>query len=173
MPPLPVGNIRLHTEQTVFRFPYRFVCRHGDNINRHHQIAVEVSQLRHHTVLDIGSVLTQKKDSPVTVAHFEVVLFKFHRIRADIVLEAVSLFAGFLYIKVERGFLPHTVEIVKNTQPFVCFQFHALAAEPSEVGNQVSAHTSKIIPCVLNILLVDGNRYILILHDGICACGFF
>ena len=85
----------------------------------------------------------------------------------------MSLFAGFLYIKVERGFLAHTVEIVKNTQPFVCFQFHALAAEPAEVGDQVSAHTGEIIPCVLNILLVYGNRHILILHDGVCAYGFF
>ena len=85
----------------------------------------------------------------------------------------MSLFAGFLYIKVERGFLAHTIEVVEDTQPFIGFQLHALAAEPAEVGNQVSAHTGKIIPCVLNILLVDRNRHILILHDGICACGFF
>ena len=85
----------------------------------------------------------------------------------------MSLFAGFLYIKVERGFLAHTVKVVKDTQPFIGFQLHALAAEPAEVGDQVCAHTGKIIPCVLNILLVDENRHILILHDSICACGFF
>ncbi len=122
------------TPSRRFSAPYRFVRWYGDNINRHHQDPGQVSQLRHHTVLDIGSVLTQKKDSPITVAHFEVVLFKFHRVRADIVLEAVSLFAGFLYIKVERGFLAHTIEVVEDTQPFIGFQLHALAAEPAEVA---------------------------------------
>ena len=84
----------------------------------------------------------------------------------------MSLFAGFLYIKVERGFLVHTVKVVEDTQPFISFQLHAFAAEPAKVGDQVSAHTGKIIPCVLNILLVDGNRYILILHDSICSRRF-
>ena len=84
----------------------------------------------------------------------------------------MSLFAGFLYIKVERGFLAHTVKVVEDTQPFIGFQLHALAAEPAEVSDQVSAHTGKIMPCVLNILLVDGNRHILILHDGICPRRF-
>ena len=42
-----------------------------------------------------------------------------------------------------------------------------------KVGDQVCAHTSKIVSCVLNAFLADGNRHILILHDCVCACRFF
>ena len=85
----------------------------------------------------------------------------------------MSLFTGFLHIKVERGFLSHTIKVVEDTQPFVCFKFHALAAKSAKMSDQVCAHTSKIVSCVLNAFLADGNRHILILHDCVCACRFF
>ena len=72
----------------------------------------------------------------------------------------------------ERGFLSHTIEVVEDTQPFVCFKLHALAAEPAEVGDQVSSHTGEVGAGVLYILFADGNRHILILHNGICPRRF-
>ena len=68
----------LNAKQSALCFSYRFIGRNGYNVNGHHQVAIQVGKLGYHTVLDIGSVLTKKKDSPVTVSHFEVVLFKFH-----------------------------------------------------------------------------------------------
>ena len=61
---------------------------------------------------------------------------------------------------------------MKDTQPLVCFKLHALAAEPAEVGNQISAYTGKVGAGVLYILFADGNRHILILHNGVCPRRF-
>ena len=166
---LPVGNVRLNPKQSALCFSHGFIGRNGYNINRHHQVAIQVGKLGYHTVLDIGSVLTKKKDSPVTVSHFEVVLFKFHCIRANIILEIVSLFSRFLNIEVVGGFLPDTEEIVDNSQPFIGFKLHTFASESCKVGNQVSTDTGKIGSCVLHALFVDGDSNILILNDRICT----
>ena len=165
---LPVGNVRLNPKQSALCFSHGFIGRNGYNINRHHQVAIQVGKLSYHTVLDIGSVLAKKKDSPVTVSHFEVVLFKFHCIRANIILEIVSLFSRFLNIEVVGGFLPDTEEIVDNSQSLIGFKLHTFTSESCKVGNQVSTDTGKIGSCVLHALFVDRDSNILILNDGIC-----
>ena len=166
---LPVGHIGFHAQQTVLRFPDGFVGGDGNYINGQHQVAVEVGQLRHHSVLDIRRILTQEQHPAVAFPDLEIVLFKLHRVGADEVLEVVSLFAGFLHIKAKAGFLARTVEVMENAEAFVGFHLHALAAKPAEVGDQVCAHTGKIASCFLHILLVHGDGDILLLRIGVCA----
>ena len=58
-PALPVGDIRLHTQQPGFHLAYRFVGRDGDNVDGEHHVPAQIRQLRHQTVLDIGSVILE------------------------------------------------------------------------------------------------------------------
>ena len=170
---LPVGRIGFNTEQTTFSFPYRFVSRHGNNINRHHQIAVEVGHFRYHTVLDIGSILPQEQHSAVTLSDFEIVARKLHRVRADEILEVVTFSVGFLDVEAELRFFTGTVKVVENAEPFIRLQLHALTAEPSEVGNQVGTHTGKIVSRFLDILLAYRNGDIFLLNDRVCTGRLF
>ena len=41
---LPVGHVGFHTKQSVLDFPYRFIRRNWQDINRQHQIPAEVTQ---------------------------------------------------------------------------------------------------------------------------------
>ena len=41
------------------------------------------------------------------------------------------------------------------------------------MGGKVSTHTGKVCSCFLHIFLVDGNGDIFLLHDAVCAGGFF
>ena len=173
LPALPVGRIGFYTEQAAFSFPHGFVRGHGDNINGHHQIAVEVGHFRYHTVLDIGGILSQEQHSAVTLTDLEIIARELHRVRADEILEVVSLSAGFLDVEAELRFFTGTVKVVENAEPFIRLQLHALTAEPSKVGDQVSTHTGKVVSRFLHILLAHRNGDVLLLNDSVCAGRFF
>ena len=173
LPALPVCDVRLNAKQSALRFTHRFVGGNGYNINRHHQIAVKVCKLRHHTVLDIRRILTQKKHSAVAISDFEIVAFKLHRIGADIVFEIVSLLPCFLNVKMKRAFLTDSVKVVENSQSFICFKLGAFASKPAEVSDQVCADTGKVVSCFLDVFLVDRDGNILVLHNGVCSGCFF
>ena len=68
-----------------------------------------------------------------------------HRIRADEILEVVTLSAGFLDVEAELRFFTGTVKVVENAESFIRLQLHALTAEPPKVGDQVSTHTGKVV----------------------------
>ena len=169
LPTLPVGRIGFNAEQTAFGFSHGFIRGYGDNINGHHQIAVEVGHFRYHTVLDIGSILPQEQHSAVTLSNLEIVARELHRVRADEVLEVVSLSAGFLDVEAELRFFTGTVKIVENAKSFIRLQLHALTAEPPEVGNQVGTHTGKVVSRFLHILLAHRNGDVLLLNDSVCT----
>ena len=172
LPTLPVGRIGFHAEQTAFRFPHGFIRGYGDNINGHHQIAVEIGHFCNHTVLDIRSVLPQEQHSAVTLSDLEIVARELHRIRADEILEVVTLSAGFLDVEAELRFFTGTVKVVENAEPFIRLQLHALTAESPEVGDQVSSHTGKVVSRFLHTLLAYRNGDVLLLNDSVCAGRF-
>ena len=169
LPTLPVSRIGFNTEQTTFGFPNGFIRGYGDNINGHHQIAVEIGHFRNHTVLDIRSVFSQKQHSAVTLTDLEIVARELHRVRADKILEVVTLSAGFLDVEAELRFFTGTVKIVENAEPFIRLQLHALTAEPPKMGDQVSTHTGKVVSRFLHILLAHRNGDVLFLNDSVCA----
>lgn len=115
-----------------------------------------IEQLRvfkEHTVLDIRRIFTQKKHSAVAISDFEIVAFKLHRIRADIILEIVSFLPCFLNVKMKRAFLTDSVKVVENSQSFIRFKLGAFASESAEVGDQVCADTGKVVSCFLYVFL--------------------
>ena len=92
-----------------------------------------------------------------------------HRVRADKILEVVTLSAGFLDVEAELRFFTGTVKVVENAEPFVRFQLHTLTTEPPKVGDQVSTHTGKVVSRFLHILLAHRNGDVLLLNDSVCT----
>ena len=80
----------INAATTSHHLTHGFVRGNGYNINREHHITVQLTKLRHHTVLDISGVFPEKNHTPVCVAHTEVVLFKLKGIGADEVLKIVT-----------------------------------------------------------------------------------
>lgn len=68
LPALPVGDVRLHTQQPGFHLPYRLVGRDGDDVDGEHHVPTQIRQLRHQTVLDIGSVVLEIQHPTETFA---------------------------------------------------------------------------------------------------------
>ena len=122
---LPIRDIGFYTQKTVFYLTHGFVCGYGDNINGHHHIAVKLTKLRHHTILNICRILTQKNDTPISVAHTKVVLFKLESIGTDIVLKVVTLSHTQKHIKGKARFLACAVEVVENAELFFRFKLYA------------------------------------------------
>ena len=54
--PLPIRYIRFNPKQAVFCFFHRFIGGNRHNVNRHHQVTVQIGQLGYHTILNIGGV---------------------------------------------------------------------------------------------------------------------
>ena len=166
---LPVRDVRLHAEQTVFHLAHRLVGGDRDDVDGEHHVSVEVCQLGHHAVLDIRSVVFEEKHAPVFLAQLEIVAVLFHAVRADIVAEVVSLFHHVPRVKVKVHFFTGAVEVVQNAQPFRCVHGCAFGAERGEVGDEVCADTGEIGAGFLNILFCCGNCDILLLHNAIRA----
>ena len=168
--PLPIRDIGFHTKQTVFHLPHGFICGNRDNVNGQHHIPVQLTKLRHHTVLDICRILSEKNHTPISVTHSEAVALKFKGIGTDKILEIVTFPHRLGNIEVERCFFSCTVEVVEDTQLVACVQFHTFRPQTVKVGDKVSTHTGEVVSGFLNILLADGYGYILILYDGISPC---
>ena len=94
LPPLPVGDVRLHAEQFVLHLSHRFVGRHGDHVNGEHHAPVEVGQLQDHAVFDVAGIVLEKQDAPVLIAHLEIIPMELQAVRADRILEIMSALHG-------------------------------------------------------------------------------
>ena len=94
LPPLPVGDVRLHAEQLVLHLAHRFVGRHRDHVNGEHHALVEIGQLQNHAVFDVAGVILEEQHATILIAHFEVVTMKLQAVRADRILEIMSALHG-------------------------------------------------------------------------------
>ena len=96
---LPVGDIRLHAQQTVLHVSNGLVRRDGEDVNGKHHVAAKLRQLRHKAVLDIVGVILQIQDPCVAVSDHQVIRLVHDAVRADIVLEVMSLSCRIMNIK--------------------------------------------------------------------------
>ena len=160
LPPLPVRDICFHAQKPVLRLIDRLVCGDRDNINADHHVLVDVRKLRHHFIRNIGSIVFQIQHPAIPLPYFEIIFFKFHRIRTDMVLKAVPQFCGRFQIKTEMTFLSGPVKAVQYMEFFLCVQFLALGTQVAEMGNQPVSGTQEIIPCVLHVFPVYRDRHI-------------
>ena len=80
-------------------FAHRFVGRHGDHVNGEHHAPVEIGQFQNHAVFDVAGVVFEKQDTPVLIAHLEIIPMELQAIWADRILEVVPALHGRLQIK--------------------------------------------------------------------------
>ena len=99
LPPLPVGDVRLHAEQLVLHLAHRFVRRHGDHIDGEHHAPVEVGQLQDHAVFDVAGVVFKEQHTAILTSHLEIIPMELQAIWADCILEVVPALHGRLQIK--------------------------------------------------------------------------
>ena len=98
LPPLPVGDVRLHAEELIFYLAHRFVGRHGDHVNGEHHAPVEVSQLQNHAVFDVAGVVFKEQHTAILTSHLEIIPMEFQTIRANRVLEIMPTLHGGLQV---------------------------------------------------------------------------
>ena len=81
----------------------------------------------------------------------------------------MSFLAVLLDVKVIAAFLADTIEIVKDTKALLNIKLRTLTAELTEMGNHIISDTAEIGAGILDILLADRYRDVLVLNHRICA----
>ena len=79
----------------------------------------------------------------------------------------MSLLAVFLDIEMERAFLTDAVKVVNNAQALRRVKLYTLTAELFQNGSEIITDAVKVVARVLDILLADRYRNILVLHHRI------
>ena len=172
LPPLPVGDVRFHTEQLVFYLAHRFVGRHGDHVNGEHHAPVEIGQFQNHAVLDVAGVVLEEQDATIMTSHFEVVTMKLQAVWADRVLEIMPALHGCLQVERQCRFF-WSKEAAQHIQPFGCVQLVGGRVETRELGGNLARHARKECARFVYILFVNGNRdEPLLFHAGGAAGDF-
>ena len=129
LPPLPVGDVRLHAEQFVFHLAHRFVGRHGDHVDGEHHAPVKVGQLQNHAVFDVAGVILEEQDATVLIAYLEIFPMELQAIRADRILEIMPVLHRCLQVERKRGFL-WSEESTQHIQPLRSVQLVGGRIEP-------------------------------------------
>ena len=168
---LPVGDVGFHTQQAVFHLPHGLIRGNRHNVDGKHQIAVEIRQLRHHVILNIGSVVFEEQHPAELAAQLQIVAVFLDPVRADIVLKAVAPFHHLAGVEHKFGFLALAVEVVQDTQALGGVQLHTLRAKGRKMGNQVGSHTGKIGAGLLDVFLHHRDGDILLLGNAVGSGG--
>ena len=172
LPPLPVGDVRLHAKQLVLYLAHGFVGRHGDHVNGEHHAPVEIGQLQNHAVFDVAGVVLKEQHTAILTSHLEIIPMKFQAVRADRVLEVVSTPHGRLQVERKRSFL-RPEESAQHIQPFGCIQLVGRRVETREFGGHFACYTGEECTRFIHVLFVNGNRdEPLLFHAGGAAGDF-
>ena len=167
LPALPVGHIGLHTQQAVLHLPYRFVRGHRDDVDGQHKTAVQAGKLIDHGVFDIAGILLQKQYPAILTAHDKMILFEFHAVRADGVLEGTPVLHVLPEVKAELAFLTHTVEIMQDVEAVCRIHLLAVGVHVVQTGRGVMDRAVKKCAGLLYIFLVDGQGDVALLHHAV------
>ena len=168
---LPVGNVCLHTEKTVFRLPHGLVCGNGYHVNGEHHVPVQVRQFGYEIILNVAGVVLEVQYPGVPFSDLEIVAVPFHGIRADVVPEAVPLPGRIPEREAELIFFALAVETVEDLQPFHGVHGAAGGAKGGKVGRKVCFHTGEETPGGIYILFTDGDGDELLLDNTIAIGG--
>ena len=167
---LPVGNVRLDTEQTVLNLTDRLVGRHRNDIDGEHHVAIHIRQFGYHGVLDIGRIILKIKDSGITLAKLDEVAVLFHTVGADIIPIVVAELGVMLQIECEAAVISVTVEVMQYVQLFSGIKRFEMRSQRNKVLVQFCLHAVEVHTRLFDVFLVDGNRNVLFLHESVCSC---
>ena len=167
LPALPVGHIGFHTQQAVLHLPHRLVRRDRDDVDGQHETAVQAGELIDHGILDVAGIFLQKQHPAIFAAHDKMVLFEFHAVRADGVLEGAPVLHVLPEVKAELAFLTHTVKIMQDVETFCRVQLLAVGVHVIETGDSVIDCAVEEGAGFLNVLFMDGQGDVPLLHDAV------
>ena len=164
LPPLPVGDVGLHPQQSVLHLPHSLIGGDRDHIDGQHHGAVQAGEFVDHGVLDVAGILLEEHGPAIFVAQDEVVLPKLNTVRADGVLKGTACFHALPQVDMEPGLLAHSVKVVEHTQPLHRVQLLT-------VGIQVIEPGGHIIHDLLGRFLMGGYCDISLLHYAVGGVG--
>ena len=168
---LPVRHVGLHAQQPVLDLTHRFVCRYRDDVNGQHQVPAKAAQFGDHLVFYIAGVIFHKKDSAILLTHLEMVVVELHRIRADPILEAVSLFCKGFHVKRKALRNVCLEKVPEDLEPLLCIQLFPDGGQLGQMGDDVRSHTGKVCSGFIDVLLVDADGQIAFLIDAVVGTG--
>ena len=96
-----------------------------------------------------------------------MILFEFHAVRADGVLEGAPVLHVLPEVKAELAFLTHTVEIMQDVKAVCRIQFLAVGVHVVQTGRGVMDRAVKKCAGLLYIFLVDGQGDVALLHHTV------
>ena len=166
---LPVRDIGLHAEEPLLNLPDGLIGRDRDDVDRKHQVPVDVRELCHHLVADIRSVVPEQQDAAIPVPDPEVVAVVLIGIRTYIVAEVMTFAHVILQVKIKGRFFSRAHEIVDDPEPFDRGDFFALGAEPGEVTDEVRSDPGEVQPRFIDAPPDDRDRDVLVLDDRVAA----
>ena len=168
---LPVGDVRLHTQQTVFHLTNSFVRGDGHHVNGEHHVPVQIRQLGHEIILNIAGVVLEVQYPRKPISNLEIVAVPLDRIRAYVVPEAVTLPGRIPQREPELIFFSAAVEAVENLQPLNGVHGAAGGTKGRKVRGKVGFHTGKEAPGGIHIFSADGDGDELLLNNAVAIGG--
>ena len=168
---LPVRYVGLYAQQSILDLTHRFICWYRDDVNRQHQIPAKATQFGDHLVFHIAGVIFHKKDSAVLLAQLEMVVVELHRVRADPVLEAVSLFRKGFHVKRKALRNVCLEKVPEDLEPLFCIQLFPDGGQLGQMGDDIRSHTGEVCPGFIDVLLVDADGQIAFLVNAVVGTG--
>ena len=169
--PLPVGRIGLHTQQLVLDLPHCLVGGNRQDVNGQHEAAVHVAELGNHGVFDIGGVILQVENPAPSLIDAEVILLKFHGVRAEPILEAVALFHVLSQVEGKGRRLRTLEEIPEQLQSGSGVQFPPHRGQLRQVIDEVRTYTGEIGAGFIDIPLGYRDGDVAVLHHAVVGAG--
>ena len=105
------------------------------------------------------------------LTQLEMIVVEFHRVRADPVFEAVSLFCKGFHVKWKTLRNICLEKVPEDLEPLLCIQLFPDGGQLGQMGDNVRSHTGEIGSGFINIFLVDADGQIAFLIDAVVGTG--
>ena len=168
---LPVGDIRLHAQQCTLQLAGSFVRWYRQNVDRKHQIAVKVAELRHKAVLDVAGIVLQIQHPAIPCVQLEMVGGKFHAVGAEPILEILPALGVFVNVELCRSLLSGLEKVAENVQALGQRQLLRHRGKLRKMRHQIRADTGKVAAGFVRVALYHAYGQIAFPHNAVAGAG--
>ena len=100
-----------------------------------------------------------------------MVVVELHRVRADPVLEAVSLFREGFHVKRKALRNVCLEKVPEDLEPLFCIQLFPDGGQLGQMGDDICSHTGEVGSGFIDVFLVDADGQIAFLVDAVIGTG--
>ena len=166
LPARPVGDVRLHTEQSPLHLAHRLVSGHGDDVYGKRHRAPRVGKLGQKAVLDVGRVVGQVQGARPAAAHPQAVGLNARALGRNGVLERVPPAHRGAHVDGQVvGAAP--VEAPQKPQLALCVELLAVRPEAREVRGRLRRRAVEVGADLLDASPSHGDGKVYLAHHGI------